>query len=160
MRKSILSLSLLAGVLVLFSACNSGKSDKESIVGIWHVVDYRVGPMKMGDGKCWFEFKADGSMATRADAYAYEQGTYELDEANHILKMRDSNPDDGKPESQLNYEVKGDSLRLFETKSAVPYLLNLRLVRTAKYPITKEEELAAAPYDDSNAATAPADSTH
>lgn len=160
MRKSVFSLPLLAGILVLFNACTPGKSDKESIVGIWHVVDYRVGPMKMGDDKCWFEFKADGSMATRAEAYSYEQGTYELDEANHILKMRDSNPVEGEASSALNYEVKGDSLRLFETKSDVPYLLNLRLVRTAQYPITQEQELAAAPYDDSKATAIPADSTH
>lgn len=143
MRKTILSLSLMAVLLCLVSACNTVKPDKEAIVGIWHVVDYHVGPVKMGDDKCWFEFKADGKMATRADVFAYEFGTWELDEKAKLLKMRDADAPAGAAASELGYEVKGDSLHLFETKSAMPYLLDLHCVRTAKYPITKEEEMAA-----------------
>lgn len=127
----ILGLFLL---LVFVSGCTPA-DDSKGILGIWRVNSSQVDGREIGDGKGWFDFKADGTVDTRPRPGAYDSGNYEIVQKEGIIKLFS-----GSGSMNYGYKLEGDKLEM-SSKLPTGASLLLSCERVDDYPITKENDI-------------------
>ena len=132
--RTIQGLLIFTFLLIILSGCDA-KDDEKGIVGIWRVKMSAISGRDVGDGKGWFDFKADGTVDTRPRPGAYDSGNYKLIPEKSTLKLF------GKQGGiDYTYELEGDALKLSTTLPNGAALL-IECERVNDYPITKENDI-------------------
>jgi hypothetical protein len=135
MKKSILSVALLAGVITLFSSCEKDPDPVPVIVGTWVREEYEIsdppagftswdGAVQGSFGETGYTilFKQDGTYSRDFTDIVSDEGTYRL-EGNQLEFSPDSSDDlsdiEDIPVIGLEFEVEGDITELRMTLSQV-----------------------------------------
>lgn len=114
-RTNRIALLLFFGALT-FVGCNS-MSDREKLVGVWHIQSLIFDGDSRTDGKDWFQFYEDGKVKSRTLSGEYDMGYWSLHKEKQAIYLKPT------PQDSIgyDYEFAGDTLKLNTT---------LRLVHT------------------------------